>query len=329
MTLTFSYKQEIYDEKKEPLRRYLEWKNKERVWNYENCSVDVIGMDKSKARIIVRRESSGESEFMAAKYNVSLMMGFVITDFKENQTTLEFDVEQNKDKQYGQAKDRKHSESEKIHRELKDVKITGSKNEISDISQKIKESIGNPPESTHIFSCDAKAESKFMPVVYQPKIDAWKNFLREINVNSESGKHEVTLVFEDEKLRKHAIFDFIYRIFRFGVYRRTKDIERFYVDMDSKYFTFPEIYSGDYTLFDDNIHGDKEKEGPAKEREIKYYYQDKNHPIVFVNTSNHALAPHDNNHDFWKWEYIPWKQNIPIKTGTKTKEKTDEGYKEF
>ena len=30
------------------------------------------------------------------------------------------------------------------------------------------------------------------------------------------------------------------------------------------------------------------------------------------------MAPHDNNHDFWKWEYIPWKRNTPIKLGDKT-----------
>ena len=27
--------------------------------------------------------------------------------------------------------------------------------------------------------------------------------------------------------------------------------------------------------------------------------------MVFVNTSNHAMAEHDANHELWKWEYVP------------------------
>lgn len=151
--------------------------------------------------------------------------------------------------------------------------------------------------------------------------------MREINVNSDSGKHEVTLVFEGEELRKHVIFDLLYRAFRWRWYYRTKDIETFYADMNSEYFTFPGIYSDDGTLFDDNIHEDKDE--PIEKREIRYHYQDNNHPIVFVNTSNHALAPHDNNHDFWKLEYIPWSKNRSVKVGTKTKKQTEAHYKEF
>ncbi len=329
MTLTFSYRQEEYDEKKELFRRYLKWSNKEKTWNYEDCSVDVVGMDKARAQIIVRRKNSGNSEFRGIDYEVNLMMGFVITDVKNMPTQLEFVVEQNDDKQYGEYKNMEHKESEKMHRDLKDVRITGSANEISTILKKIEDSAGIPPENTHIFTCDTHTKSEFMPVVYQPKIDAWNNFLREINVNEDSGKYEVTLVFEDEKLRKHVIFNFMYKILRFGMYRRTKDIERFYVDAKSENFTFPGIYSGNDTLFDDSTHNDKKEDGPAVDRKVRYHYQDNNHPIIFVNTSNHALAPHDNNHDFWKWEYIPWKENTPIKTEKRTKEQTEAAYKKF
>ena len=52
-----------------------------------------------------------------------------------------------------------------------------------------------------------------------------------------------------------------------------------------------------------------------------------NHPVIFVNTSNHALAPHDNNHDLWKWEYIPWNEKIPIKLGTKTRQEVESFFK--
>lgn len=153
-------------------------------------------------------------------------------------------------------------------------------------------------------------------VIYQPRIDAWNYFLREINVHQKpEGDYEITLVFEDGVLRKNAIFDFIYRLFRRAFYRRTKDIETFYIHPKIESFRFPGIYSGDDTLFDGSTHYDKGKEGNIQHRKIKYYFQDQNHPIVFVNTSNHALAPHDNNHDLWKWEYTPWIDKIPWRHG--------------
>ena len=50
--------------------------------------------------------------------------------------------------------------------------------------------------------------------------------------------------------------------------------------------------------------------------------------MIFVNTSNHALAPHDNNHDLWKWEYVPWSKKIPIKLGTKTRQEVENEFKQ-
>ncbi len=316
MSFNFSYVQEKYDEKKEPLRRFLKWNNNEKTWSYENCTIDVIGMGEGQVRIIVRRKFSRNSTFLGTNFEVNLMLGFVITGVTNNDDYLEFIVNQNKDKHYGQIEDK--------HRELNDVKISGTKNDVSNLYQKIQDHVSNPPKDTTLFSCDSSPESKFMPVIYQPRIDAWNNFLREINVHSISDGYEITLVFEDEKLREHTIFDFLYRKFRWAWYGRTKDIETFYVDEKSEHFTFPGIYSGDDTLFDDMTHEDKDE--PVKKREIKYHYQDSNHPIVFVNTSNHALAPHDNNHDFWKWEYVPWQKNIPVKTGEKTKQETKDFY---
>ena len=315
MSYQFSYRQEIYDEKKEPQRRFLKWKNKDKTWPYKNCQVSVIGM-KDGARIVVRRKHSGHSSFKGDKFEANLMFGFVTSGVTKTGTSLTFGVVQNQDKHYGSIEDK--------HREIYDVTITGEKKDIDQLHQTITDSIGNPSADTAIFTCDSNPESKFMPVIYQPRIDAWNNFLREINVHKDSGRYEITLVFEGEQLRKHVIFDFLYRYFRLAVYGRTKDIETFYVDENSEYFTFPGIYSGENTLFDDSVHLDKDE--PVEKRKINYHYQDKNHPIVFVNTSNHAMAPHDNNHDFWKWEYIAWSKNTPIKTDHKTKEKTKEQY---
>ena len=161
---------------------------------------------------------------------------------------------------------------------------------------------------------------KMLPVIYQPNVDAWKNILREIQVHATNGGHQVTLVFEDENLREHGIFDFVYRIFRFFKYRRTVDIETF--EIRDEQMDFKKIYSGDHTLFNDSIH-------ETKKVAIKYYFQDTNHPVIFVNTSNHALAEKDNNHDFWKREYVAWSKEIPIKHGEKNREETEKPYKRF
>ena len=60
---------------------------------------------------------------------------------------------------------------------------------------------------------------------------------------------------------------------------------------------------------------------------VKYYFQNKNHPVIFVNTSNHAIAPHDNNHDLWKFEYVPWSKKSPVKLGTSTRKEVENSFK--
>ena len=65
------------------------------------------------------------------------------------------------------------------------------------------------------------------------------------------------------------------------------------------YFVFEGIYSGQYGIEHDTIHLDKP---PAPKRPIEYYFLDHYHPIIFINTANHAMSEHDNNHDIWKWE---------------------------
>ena len=317
MKFTFSYNQEIYDERREPLRRYLKWKNKEQRWTYHDCHVSVVGMESNRARIVLRRKFSGYSKFMQSNFDVNLMMGFVATNVRKSNTTeLIFEVEQTSDKH---------------QRALSNVRISSDDKEaLDELYQRIQDSKSNPPKEIQVFSVETPRSDKFVPVVYQPRIDAWNYFLREINVHqSTDGTYEITLVFEDETLRRNVIFNSIYRLFRMAFYKRTKDIESFYVDPKNENFKFPGIYSAEDTLFDDSTHHDKKgDDGNVPSHRIKYYFQDKNHPIVFVNTSNHALAHHDNNHDFWKWEYVPWLGTIPIKLGSKTKKETELAYRQ-
>ena len=51
-------------------------------------------------------------------------------------------------------------------------------------------------------------------------------------------------------------------------------------------------------------------------RRVKYHYFNRMHPIVFLNTANHALGEEDNNgSSLWKWEFVPWESNSPIVHG--------------
>jgi len=318
MSFSFSYNQEIYHELLEGLRRYLQWKNEEKTWNYPKCDVSVIGMKDNQALIVLRRTKAGYSSFMKSEFSVNLMMGFVTKSFSEpkkldDKWIIEFQVEKNNDKDL---------------REIKDVKI-GSENQddIQALHEEIKEKMGK--ESDNIFDINTTKNKKIIPVIYQPNIDTWKNFLREIHVNEMQDKYEVTLVFNDERLRKNFLFDFFYRLFRLARYKRTKDIESFFIDSTKTHFSFPYIYSGNNTIYHDSVHDDNPEHGVVPDRKVKYYFQDKNHPIVFVNTSNHAMAPHDNNHDFWKWEYIPWSEKIPIKYDTKSKSEVEDEHVQF
>ena len=89
-------------------------------------------------------------------------------------------------------------------------------------------------------------------------------------------------------------------------------------DPTSDKFIFEGIYSYESEMNSDSIHGDKTLP-PAPRHPVKYYFVDGKHPVVFVTTSNHAMAEHDANNRIWKWEYIPWIEDAPIKLGSKTR----------
>ena len=197
-----------------------------------------------------------------------------------------------------------------------------------------------------------------VPVIYQPAIDSLKNFLREVHCvklvgHDSSVNVEVSLLFNNEELRQHKYLNKIYTKIRLILYGRTQDVETFKIHLtknkddesqkgmtndnmmneednaksgnkeinknkrnSNNYFTFEGIYSGQYDIEYDTIHLDKP---PPPKRNIEYYFLNHYHPIVFVNTANHAMSEHDNNHDIWKWEYIPWVKKAPIKFGLKSR----------
>lgn len=99
------------------------------------------------------------------------------------------------------------------------------------------------------------------------------------------------------------------------------------IEVFEKKFIFENIYSDNNQLVEDSIHGDKTPP-PAPLRRVEYFFMNGNHPVVFVNNANHALAGHDANRRIWKWEYIPWlKEAAPIIFGNKTREEINNEFK--
>lgn len=185
--------------------------------------------------------------------------------------------------------------------------------------------------SKTLFRSHIEEFDRVIPVIYQPAVDSLDNFLRDIHcsyitdLDNGTADIEVSLIFNNEQLRKFALADGIYRWWRKLWYGRTIDIETFLIHFvkdaeDSNYFVFQGIYSGKYDLQYDTIHLDNEdgKNGPPR-RKIGFYFNNQYHPVVFVNTSNHAMAGHDNNDRLWKWEYIPWIKGSPVKYGSKSR----------
>ncbi len=179
------------------------------------------------------------------------------------------------------------------------------------------------------------SKDPIIPLIYQPAVDGLKNFLREIHcvqrdLDEASSEVEVTLIFNNEQLRNHSPLDLPYRLIRRLLYNRLTDVETFKIrinrrDPSKNCFIFENIYSSDHGLNEDSIHGD-----PLSDEEvahpISYYFVEYNHPIVFVNTSNHAMAEHDANHTLWKWEYVPGVPDSPLVLGAKSRKDIDAEY---
>ena len=95
-----------------------------------------------------------------------------------------------------------------------------------------------------------------------------KNFIREIHCSTKDATNEkkdveVTIVFNNEELRKHKTLNKIYEHVRLIKYGRLRDIEGFVMMADSSDgnfngLRFNGIYSGKNNLEEDTIHGDAE-----------------------------------------------------------------------
>lgn len=316
------------------------WTDKEEIWDFDQCTIGFARTLDNELIGVVRSRTDKNSSYMGEKpVKLRFMLGFPIN--KVTRPTAElYTARKNFPEKKEGPRERwvcQFDDDYWIWEWARDGEDISSSN-IFQLYQLIKKEGLSPAKSNNIFDADVKKNDVIIPVIYQPAVDSLKNFVREVhcarkNIDSDgSYEIEVTIIFNDEHLQKHDIsfIDNLYRSYREATYGRIFDIETFKIIMaknpDEKKFIFENIYSDIHQLVDDSIHGDKIPP-PAPLRKVEYYFMNGNHPVIFVNTANHALAGHDTNKRIWKWEYIPWLEDAPIIFGKKTREEINGEFK--
>jgi hypothetical protein len=344
----FSHRARRYEIEHSGFENIFTWKNNNLVmWDWDRCTINVGKLLKNgKIRFVIRSKTNRNSEFIGNKpVNLRFMLAIDAGSVQEPWEE-EYSISSRR-KSLSSLAGKKYSRWVfsldnrywiwEWARKGKNLKLS----RLYKLYESIRKSFEAPGElhDDNIVMADLEATTdKVFPVIYQPSVDSLGNFLREMHcarkIKSDGTRElEVSLVFNNEQLRKFSLFgilDSAYREFRLQKYGRVFDIETFTIRLAkagdlspaNNYFTFKNIYSERHGLVYDTIHGDPG--GPP--RPVKYYLNEQDHPVVFVNTSNHAMAEYDNNHSMWKWEYIPWDERTPIKVGTKSRKQLDAFY---
>lgn len=335
----FSHRENRYDVK----QGKFNWTDKIEIWDWDHCNVGLARTLDNKLLVVVRSKTNKNSRYMGNKpVELRYMLGFELNKVSGPISEIYTAWENRKSQEREGPKERwvvQLNDDYWIWEWAKE-EIDIDSSSISRFYQLIKEEISNPSiESDNRFDVELESyTNKIIPVIYQPAVDSLDNFVREVHCAPSkkadgSIEVEVTIIFDNEELRKHAyggIVNKLYELFRRLRHGRILDIESFKIlvrkDVDDNKFIFENIYSDDFQLEHDSIHGDKIPP-PARHRIIKYYFIDHNHPVVFINTSNHAMAGHDTNHRLWKWEYVPCLDNAPVKCETMTRKKIEKQFK--
>jgi hypothetical protein len=331
----FSHEENKYDAELKLFQKYFYWTNKSQTWDWDNCAVTWIKKSEQEVHVVIRSSKLVDSDYRGRTVKVKYMLGFDIQAEDIHYPTNDNYRQplDNIKRIYGPAKPRwafKLNNHYCIWQWAEEEDRNGLENsEVYRIYSEIKKTLTEPVTTKRsIFRVPGvPANNKLVPVIYQAAIDSWKNFVREVHCHKvNEDEYEVTILFENEHLRMHAPLDLIYRLYRYLRYGRVTDIESFRIILKKgtpTKFRFEGIYSSEHDIHHDNIHGDIPINGKVRTHSIKYYFNDEKHPIIFINTANHAMSYHDTNHKIWKWEYVPWEEDSAIVYGEKPRNEVD------
>jgi hypothetical protein len=337
----FSHIEDRWNAELKGTQKVFYWTHQSQTWDWDNCTVSWLPRDKDTSsrivRVVIRSLKSVFSQYQKKNVKLRYMLGLDVDGSKIHPPKEEKYKEpvSNKPKIYGQERIRwvVNLDDHRSIWQWEEEGKTIENSKVYEIYKGIIKSLDEPiiPNARDVFnvvaSDDNKIGKKIVPVIYQPAIDSWKNFVREVHCHAlDNGqKIQVSILFNNEELRQHKIANRLYEWFRSWFYGRVIDVETFFIvlkdDNNPALFDFPFIYSAENSIQYDSIHIDRY--GIT----IKYYFGNLRHPIIFINTSNHAMAEHDTNHRLWKWEYIAWQKDGPIEFGEKLREKIDSSFK--
>jgi len=331
----FSHKEYRYDAGLKNNQRVFRWSDNSEIWDWDNCTVSAAKGPENKIRVIIRSTNTVSSTYVKKNVELKFMLGFDVSNIKEPKTEnySEPPEHNDKNKTYGAPRPRWVMELDEDYWIWEWAKNgttieNGNVYKIYLMLKKEKDTLAK----SNIFKVPTNDDDRIIPVIYMPAIDSWKNFVREIHCHKlDSEQYEVTIIMNGEQLREHRIFDWLYRLIRKELYHRLRDVETFRIILRKvipEDFQFNGIYSGENNIEKDDIHGDRPWFfGKIPNHKIKYYFANTKHPVVFINTSNHAMAEHDTNPRLWKWEYVAWEKDSPVVYGEKSREEIDKSFK--
>ncbi len=333
----FSHRENRYDAELKGDHHVFHWTDNSEIWDWDNCTVLALKLPNNKIRVVVRSTHTVHSKYRKSDVKLRYMLGFDVTNIHEPKTGEYHEPPKHneKNKVYGQPRSRWVLQLDD-HYWIWEWVRDGTKIEDSNIYQiylMIKTVLSAPTSyGSNIFNVHIQDDPRYIPVIYQPAIDSWKNFVREVHCHKiNDNEIEVTIMFNNEQLREHAILNSIYEWFRSLAYGRTIDVETFRIILKEgvpENFKFEGIYSGENDIQQDDIHGDKpDEDGNVPIHKIKYYFANNRHPIVFINTANHAMSVHDTNHRLWKWEYVTWEKDSAVAYGEKSRNQIDRSFR--
>jgi hypothetical protein len=336
----------------------IEWTEETKIWNWDHCTIKMVKSPNKKLRVVVRSNANRNQTSFKVNRPMTLryMLGFDIDQvypLKCESPNSKGDGE-NSHLAWTGPGDRWVLQLDEDYWiwEFKEEGSDVISSNVYNIYQEILRNLSGTPQDgfgqvfdlapkslsdkiviNHLKSPAGSMSDLIIPAIYQPAVDGLKNYLREVHCAQKDyddgiSEVEVTLIFNNEELRKHRLLDVPYRELRRLMYNRDHDVESFkiYIDrnnMHNNRFIFKNIHSiidgKNNDLNEDSIHGNPD----GKETAIIYYFIDYYHPVVFVNTSNHAMAEHDANQNLWKWEYVPGVIDSPVMLGSKTREEID------
>jgi len=358
----FSHREKIFRIKE----GRIEWTNEKKIWNWDHCTISVVktpqsqeGSSQKKLRVVVRSNANRNHTNVKVNRPMTLrfMLGFDISKVHEiHSEGLHLGEQEENVEEWSDPRERWFFQLDENYWiwDWKEEGVDVTSTNVYKIREKILWLLSDPDQASsspifdlkprsindkmvldHLESPAEKEKKLITPIIYQPAVDSLKNFLREIhchqeNIDESRSEVEVTLIFNNEELRDNSLLDLPYRLIRHVLYNRFTDVETFKIRIDrtdpsKNCFIFENIYSSDHGLNQDSIHGDPPHGGEVL-HPISYYFLDYNHPVVFINTSNHAMAGHDANNMLWKWEYVPRVSDSPLILGAKSRKDIDAEY---